>query len=582
MNLSILIPARNEMFLAKTVENLLENIEGDTEIIVVLDGAWTNPPIEQNERVTIIYNPVSVGQRAATNQAAKLSKARYLMKIDAHCAVDKGFDVKMMAEMEDDVTLVPAMYNLHAFNWECKKCGKQWYQGITPTYCHLHNTGDERNPECDSTEFERKMIWMPRKGGPRSLAYCFNNEMHFEYFKELEKRQENRDEPFEIMSIQGSCFMITRDMYWELDISSEEFHSWGQQGVEVACKTWLFGNKIKVNPKTWYAHLFRTQGGDFTFPYQNPMSKIQENRSLSRKLFADNTWPLAKKPFSSLLLKFWPVHGWTEDDLKAQLEKEGVEDVDSIMNNLPKPEIFEDKRKQTKGVIYYTDNKLDPALMKRCQEQILKGIKEKHVVSASLEPIKFGHNECLPGLTRGYVTMTLQILAALQVSKADIVFFCEHDVLYHPSHFNFIPSKRDKYYYNTNVWRVRSSDGHGLYVDGLQQLSGLVGNRKFLIEHFSKRLTMLFEAEKKLSLKEYSNYVRAVGFEPGTHNRAERVDDFKSENYQSEFPNVDIRHDTNLTPSRWEKEQFKNKKFTEGWTESDVIPGWGEFKQFIK
>ena len=35
--LSILIPSRNEMFLAKTIENILENIEAETEIIVVLD-----------------------------------------------------------------------------------------------------------------------------------------------------------------------------------------------------------------------------------------------------------------------------------------------------------------------------------------------------------------------------------------------------------------------------------------------------------------------------------------------------------------------------------------------------------------
>ena len=37
-DLSILIPARNEMFLAKTIENILANIEGNTEVIAVLLG----------------------------------------------------------------------------------------------------------------------------------------------------------------------------------------------------------------------------------------------------------------------------------------------------------------------------------------------------------------------------------------------------------------------------------------------------------------------------------------------------------------------------------------------------------------
>jgi glycosyltransferase involved in cell wall biosynthesis len=39
-NLSILIPARNEMFLKNTFEDALKNSESDTEIIVALDGAW--------------------------------------------------------------------------------------------------------------------------------------------------------------------------------------------------------------------------------------------------------------------------------------------------------------------------------------------------------------------------------------------------------------------------------------------------------------------------------------------------------------------------------------------------------------
>ena len=53
MDLSILIPARNEMFLAKTIENILENIQGNTEIIAVLDGEWSDPPIKDNKRVSL-------------------------------------------------------------------------------------------------------------------------------------------------------------------------------------------------------------------------------------------------------------------------------------------------------------------------------------------------------------------------------------------------------------------------------------------------------------------------------------------------------------------------------------------------
>ena len=118
-DLSILIPARNEEFLKRTVEDILANIEADTEIIVTLDGKWADPPIIDNDRVHLIYTPTSIGQRAATNLARKLSKAKYIMKVDAHCSFDEGFDVKLMADIQDDWTVVPIMKNLHAFDWVC-------------------------------------------------------------------------------------------------------------------------------------------------------------------------------------------------------------------------------------------------------------------------------------------------------------------------------------------------------------------------------------------------------------------------------------------------------------------------------
>lgn len=239
-DLSVLIPARNEIYLARTVENILQNIRGNTEILVGLDGAWADPPIEDHERVTILYYNKSVGQRAITNNLAKLSKAKYVMKIDAHCKVDEGFDVKMLEafkEVGDDVTMIPALYNLHAFNWKCKKCGTEWYQAPTPSYCS--NPGEQRgkNPNCDNTtDFEKVMVWEIRKSR-RSEFYRFDADFHFQYHGARKQHPESAGDLVETMSAQGSCFMLTRMKYWQLNICDEEFGSWGQQGTEVACKT---------------------------------------------------------------------------------------------------------------------------------------------------------------------------------------------------------------------------------------------------------------------------------------------------------------------------------------------------------
>jgi hypothetical protein len=160
--------------------------------------------------------------------------------------------------------------------------------------------------------------------------------------------------------------------------------------------------------------------------------------------------------------------------------------------------------------------------------------------------------------------MFRQILAGLEALDTDYVFFAEHDVLYHPSHFDFVPDECDRYYYNTNVWKLRVEDGHCLHYD-CRQTSGLCADRELLIKHYRERVRRV-EAE---------GFSRKMGFEPGTHKRAERVDDYGSDSWQSAYPNVDIRHGGNLTPSRWSKEQFRDQRYTAGWIESDEIPGWG-------
>lgn len=312
-SLSILIPARNEMFLARTIEDILTNIEADTEVIAVIDGGLANPPVPQHPRVNVIYLKESIGQRASTNLAAKLSKAKYVMKCDAHCSFDKGFDKKMLEAFKiagHATTMVPTMRNLWAFDWKCYKCGWKKYQGPTPLKCD--HCGDTKH-------IKRKMIWVGKEK-PQSNSYCFDSTPHFQYFNEYTKRPEysNALEEAgltETMSLQGSCWMLTRERYWELNICEEAFGGWGSQGIEVAVKTWLSGGRVLVNHHTWYAHMFRTQGGDFSFPYPMSSKDQEKAKAYARNLFFDNNWPKQIRPLSWLIEKFWPVKGWADKDL---------------------------------------------------------------------------------------------------------------------------------------------------------------------------------------------------------------------------------------------------------------------------
>lgn len=309
-DLTVVIPARNEEFLVNTVEDILKNRRGNTEIIVGLDGKWSDPPVPQHPDVNVIYYPESIGQRAMTNQCVKLSKAKYIMKLDAHCALDEGFDVKMIEafkEVGDNVIMAPLMRNLWVYDWKCYKCGKREYQ--------------DRVDICpvDGEKMRKKMLWISKER-PKSTAFCFDTEPHFQYHKEQQKKQ--TEDIAETMSLQGSCFMASREKYWELNICDEAFGSWGSQGIEIACKFWLTGGRVLVNKNTWYAHCFRTKSV-FGFPYKLSGKQVQGAKHLAKELFFTGRYDKAIHPLSWLVEKFMPVPGWDENSL-AELKKSEI------------------------------------------------------------------------------------------------------------------------------------------------------------------------------------------------------------------------------------------------------------------
>lgn len=325
-DLSIVIPARNEEWLTETVNDLLKHKRGKTQVIVILDGVPALKPLPEHEDLMVIQLPKSIGQRAAQNLGVKMSEAKYVAKTDAHCAFDEGFDVKLMEKMEDDITMVPVMRNLHIFDWKCKNCGLKIYQGPEPKECN-NEICPKANGQSDGGEghvsgFTKKLVWNP-KTNPQSSAYRFNKNLQFKYFPELRSKLP-RTGLQETMSLQGSFFMCTREKYWSLGLCDETWGSWGQQGSEVALKTWLSGGRVMVNFDTWYAHLFRTQTG-FSFPYPHSGKSQQNARQISQDIFLKDAWPQAKYPLSWLLKKFWfalkevndPEAKWTEADINA-------------------------------------------------------------------------------------------------------------------------------------------------------------------------------------------------------------------------------------------------------------------------
>ena len=103
---SIIIPSRQERFLNNTVNDVLSNATGEIEVFVGLDGY--DLPYEElikDPRVYYVRLPMYKGwmnKRAIINQSVAIAKGKYVMALDAHCMVGKGFDeiLKRMGLLE--------------------------------------------------------------------------------------------------------------------------------------------------------------------------------------------------------------------------------------------------------------------------------------------------------------------------------------------------------------------------------------------------------------------------------------------------------------------------------------------------
>jgi len=310
-DLSVIVPGRNEMFQAQTVEDVLSRIQADTEVICILDGGW--PPmrgVEDHPRAKVVKTTTPIGQRAATNLGAQMSRAKYVMKLDAHCRLDDGFDVKMMEAMEPEYTMIPAMHRLHAFDWACNNCGWTQYQGSKPQKCE----------ECGEDDLYMHLVWEPKwKVGP-TVSWRFDTNLRMQYWPRHKKRKTVRRQIeqglVETPICVGCCFMMERERFLELGGMDEKHGSWGQFGAELGFKAWLSGGKMVTNTKTWFAHLFRTGNfsvyGESTFPY--PMGSAQQEaaRDYSRDFWMNDKWPLAKRKLEWLIDYFKPMPDWHE------------------------------------------------------------------------------------------------------------------------------------------------------------------------------------------------------------------------------------------------------------------------------
>jgi glycosyltransferase involved in cell wall biosynthesis len=257
--MSILIPSRKDPHLQATIDDIRKHAKGEIEIIVVLDGGGDTPTGADK----VLVNRRHVGLRGAVNQAVRAAKGEWLMKIDAHCMFDDGFDVKLLEEIEEDWVVTPVRYRLDVDKWEI--------------------CADEPSPII----YERLVIDQPDKIGG----------------VEWKSRKRGREKLLidENMVFQGSCWLMSRK-HWEMlgGLSEEGYGTFTQEPVEIALKTWLGGGKVMVNKKTWYAHKHRK----YRRTYSSLGEEVKKGNEYSRDYWLNNRWAQRKHDISWLMERF--------------------------------------------------------------------------------------------------------------------------------------------------------------------------------------------------------------------------------------------------------------------------------------
>lgn len=262
---SIIIPSRNEPYLQKTVQDILQKATGDIEVIAVLDGYWPKPEeIVDDVRVIYLHHGEAKGMRAAINHGVAVSRSEYILKCDAHVMFAEGFDAVLRLDCADDWVVVPRRYALDPVRWEIEK----------------------------------------RTDAKYPIDYMYlSTELHGEPWPERRDDPQYKDRPIDdLMSAQGSCWFMKRSYYHELELLDEDtYGKFYSEFQEIGLKCWLSGGSVKVNKKTWYAHWHKTEGRGYSLD-KNEQEKATQAVLEYRLQHAE--------AFNAFIERFKPVPTW--------------------------------------------------------------------------------------------------------------------------------------------------------------------------------------------------------------------------------------------------------------------------------
>lgn len=286
---TVVIPSRNEQFLKRTIEDLLEKATQDIEIIAVLDGDWFyNGEFVDDKRVHYIHFTESKGMRAAINAGVSLARGEYILKTDGHCMFDYGFDEKLKVDCKSDWVVIPRRYPLDPVNWKIQERTDNKYP---IDYMFLTFTNDDKE-------------WGGRELSGREWREKNNS-------KELEGVLID-----DALSFQGSCWFMKKSYFEFLELMDEDsYGGFWKEAQEIGFKAWLSGGRVVRNKKTWYAHLHK--GKKFGRGYRLNKSGNDQHRKNVEAWLDRKVWHKQIYPFSYMIERFNGVPMCTPERIES-------------------------------------------------------------------------------------------------------------------------------------------------------------------------------------------------------------------------------------------------------------------------
>lgn len=275
---SIILPARNEKFLQKTIDCLVENATGEYEIIAGLDGYWPNPPLKDHPNVNLLHMPQSVGMRSMINSLVDIAHGQYIMKIDAHCNIGKGFDETLVESCDENTVCAPRQYSLHDDTW----------------------TRNRSKKVVDYYYIEAPAVLKEEEKGNRNLG--FQVQRWYEYSTRPGIPEKRVDD---LMGFQGSCWFMTKNHFYNIEMNDpKSLHNFSYEAVEISLRTWLSGGKVLINKNTWFAHLHK--GKKHGRGYFIAKGRARKAAEYCIDLFMNEKWPKMVHNVQWLVEKFAP------------------------------------------------------------------------------------------------------------------------------------------------------------------------------------------------------------------------------------------------------------------------------------